>query len=252
MGGRHRQGPPEEARAAARDARGERRGLPQGDRGIHGEFPERRARGLRAHRQGRLGFARHRRDHYGGQVGQGRQGLPQDVRRRDADVPAAAEAARPRAARARHGRLGRSGHRRVGGGDPPGPVEAPRAARRRALARRPGSVNRGLAEEEEAETCPEGETGGGGGATGRARRDIVNRGLPVAGARRGAEAPGVRAADAGRRLRVRLVADGPAIARGPARQKEKGPVGVRDGLLDEALQAAAAAGPAAGREINMC
>ena len=35
------------------------------------------------------------------------------MRRRDADVPAAAEAARPRAARARHGRLGRGGHRRV-------------------------------------------------------------------------------------------------------------------------------------------
>ena len=61
------------------------------------------------------GSAGDRRDYAGRQVGRGRQGLPQDVRRRDAHVPAAAEAARPRAARARHGRLGRGRHRRVYG-----------------------------------------------------------------------------------------------------------------------------------------
>ena len=105
----------EQARAAGQ---GPRRGRGEGarrERGLHQRIPEQGARGVRAHRQGRLRFARDRRDYAGRQVGRGRQGLPQDVRRRDAHVPAAAEAARPRAARARHGRLGRGRHRRVYG-----------------------------------------------------------------------------------------------------------------------------------------
>ena len=67
QGGGHRASPREQARAAGQ---GPRRGGGEGargERGLHEGVPQQGARGIRAHRQGRLRFARDRRDYSGRQ-----------------------------------------------------------------------------------------------------------------------------------------------------------------------------------------